>query len=69
MNKNGIISDVVDYINELLVEKQKFEDELSGINEVECRVEEEVVIVNLEVEKVFFKFNKNVNNEVFIIEI
>ncbi|XP_033135548.1 transcription factor bHLH90 isoform X1 [Brassica rapa] len=64
MNKNGTISDAVDYINELLVEKQKLEDELSGINEVECRAEEEAVIANPEAEKVSSKLNKNVNNEV-----
>ncbi|CAH2038360.1 unnamed protein product [Thlaspi arvense] len=37
MNKLGILGDAVDYINELLVEKQKLEDELSRINEIECR--------------------------------
>lgn len=68
MNKNGTISDAVDYINELLVEKQKLEDELSGINEVECRAEEEAVIANPEAEKVSSKLNKNVNNEVSTIE-
>ncbi|XP_013603808.1 PREDICTED: transcription factor bHLH90-like [Brassica oleracea var. oleracea] len=64
MNKNGTLSDAVDYISELLVEKQKLEDELSGINEVECRAEEEAVIANPEAEKVSSKLNKNVNNEV-----
>ncbi|CAN6908209.1 unnamed protein product [Brassica oleracea var. botrytis] len=57
MNKNGTISDAVDYINELLVEKQTLEDELSGINEIECRAEEEAV-------RVSSKLNMNVNNEV-----
>ncbi|CAN6902425.1 unnamed protein product [Brassica oleracea] len=57
MNKNGTLSDAVDYISELLVEKQKLEDELSGINEVECRAEEEAV-------RVSSKLNMNVNNEV-----
>ncbi|KAG2300891.1 hypothetical protein Bca52824_037363 [Brassica carinata] len=59
MNKNGTLSDAVDYINELLVEKQNLEDELSGINEVECRAEEEGAISNPKAE-----LNKKVNNEV-----
>ncbi|KAH0866466.1 hypothetical protein HID58_083677 [Brassica napus] len=62
MNKNGTISDAVDYINELLVEKQTLEDELSGINEIECRAEEEAV-------RVSSKLNMNVNNEVSNTEI
>ncbi|ESQ35798.1 hypothetical protein EUTSA_v10007639mg [Eutrema salsugineum] len=67
MNKIGIFSDAVDYINELLVEKQKLEDELSGINEIECReiaAEEESAIANPEAEKVSSKVNKKVNDEV-----
>ncbi|KAF3493788.1 hypothetical protein DY000_02057940, partial [Brassica cretica] len=65
MNKNGTLSDAVDYISELLVEKQKLEDELSGINEVECRAEEEAVIANPESDKVSSdELVKNVNNEV-----
>ncbi|CAH8383886.1 unnamed protein product [Eruca vesicaria subsp. sativa] len=64
MNKNGTISDAVDYINELLVEKQKLEDELNGINEIECRADEEAVMANQVAAKVSSKLNKNVNNEV-----
>ncbi|KAF8111033.1 hypothetical protein N665_0076s0038 [Sinapis alba] len=64
MNKNGTLSDAVDYINELLVEKQKLEDELSVINEIECRAEKEAVVANPEAVIVSSKLNKNVNNEV-----
>ncbi|CAH8383985.1 unnamed protein product [Eruca vesicaria subsp. sativa] len=64
MNKNGTISDAVDYINELLVEKQKLEDELNGINEIECRAEEEALIANPEAEKFSSKVTKKVYNEV-----
>ena len=67
MNKNGTLSDAVDYINKLLVEKQKLEDELRGINEIESRriaAEEESAIANPHTEKVASRLNKIVNNEV-----
>ncbi|VVA90865.1 unnamed protein product [Arabis nemorensis] len=70
MNKIGILGDAVDYINELLVKKQKLEDELNGIHEIECRdvaAEEESAIANPEAAKVSSKHNKKVNrNEVNI---
>nr|CAA8286883.1 Unknown [Brassica rapa]CAA8287850.1 Unknown [Brassica rapa]CAA8392467.1 Unknown [Brassica rapa]CAA8404147.1 Unknown [Brassica rapa] len=67
MNKNGTLSDAVDYINQLLVEKQKLEDELRGFNEIESRriaAEEESAIANPHTEKVASRLNKIVNNEV-----
>ncbi|CAN7098115.1 unnamed protein product [Brassica rapa subsp. narinosa] len=67
MNKNGTLSDAVDYINKLLVEKQKLEDELRGINEIQSRriaAEEESAIANPHTEKVASRLNKIVNNEV-----
>lgn len=67
LNKIGILGDAVDYINELLVEKQKLEDELNGINEMECReiaADEESAIPNPEAEKASSKLNKKVNKEV-----
>ncbi|CDY37964.1 BnaC05g08100D [Brassica napus] len=67
MNKNGTLSDAVDYINQLLVEKQKLEDELRGINEIESRriaAEEESAIANPQAEKVASRLNKIVNSEV-----
>lgn len=68
MNKIGTLRDAVDYINELLVEKQKLEDELKGINEMECRkiaAYEESAIPNQEAGKVSSKLNKKVKrNEV-----
>nr|CAA8287722.1 Unknown [Brassica napus]CAA8392339.1 Unknown [Brassica napus]CAA8403996.1 Unknown [Brassica napus] len=67
MNKNGTLSDAVDYINQLLVEKQKLEDELRGINEIKSRriaAEEESAIANPHTEKVASRLNKIVNNEV-----
>lgn len=73
MNRIGILGDAVDYINELLVKKQKLEDELNGINEIECRdiaAEEESAIANLKTAKVSSKLNKKLNkNEVFNIEL
>lgn len=69
MNKNGALSDAVDYINELLVEKQKLEDEVSGISEVECRAEEEAVIANPEAEKVSYELNKKENNNEVNLEV
>ncbi|CAA7020745.1 unnamed protein product [Microthlaspi erraticum] len=67
MNKNGTLSDAVDYIKELQVEKQKLEDELNGINEMECReiaAKVESVVASPEAEKVSAKLNNKVNNEV-----
>jgi hypothetical protein len=68
LNKIGIFSDAVDYINELLVEKQKLEDELKGINEMECKeiaAEEQSAIADPEAERVSSKSNKRVKkNEV-----
>lgn len=68
MNKIGIFSDAVDYINELLVKKQKLEDELKGINEMECKeiaAAEKSAIADPEAKKVSFKLNKKVKkNEV-----
>uniref|UniRef100_A0A1J3JBR2 Transcription factor bHLH90 n=1 Tax=Noccaea caerulescens TaxID=107243 RepID=A0A1J3JBR2_NOCCA len=67
MNKNGTLSDAVDYIKELLVEKKKLEDELNGINEMECTetaAKEESAVANPEAEKIVAKLNKKVNNEV-----
>ncbi|AEE28609.1 Transcription factor bHLH90 [Arabidopsis thaliana] len=70
LNKIGIFSDAVDYINELLVEKQKLEDELKGINEMECKeiaAEEQSAIADPEAERVSSKSNKRVKkNEVKI---
>lgn len=71
MNKNGTLSDAVDYIKELLVEKKKLEDELNGINEMECTetaAKEESAVANPEAEKVVAKLKKKVNNEVSNIE-
>ncbi|EOA39211.1 hypothetical protein CARUB_v10012182mg [Capsella rubella] len=68
MNKIGIFTDAVDYINELLVEKKKLEDELKGINEKECKeiaAEEESAIADPEAEKRASKLNKKMKkNEV-----
>lgn len=68
LNKIGIFSDAVDYINELLAEKQKLEDELKGINEMECKeiaAEEQSAIADPGAEKVSSKINKKVKkNEV-----
>lgn len=72
MNKNGTLSDAVDYIKELLVEKKKLEDELNGINEMECTetaAKEESTVANPEAEKIVAKLNKKVNNEVSNIEL
>ncbi|KAJ4869136.1 Transcription factor bHLH90 [Raphanus sativus] len=69
MNKTGTISDAVDYINQLLVEKQKLEGELRGFNEVECRgiiaaEVEESAVANSQAGKVLSGLNKKVYNEV-----
>ncbi|CAH8251838.1 unnamed protein product [Arabidopsis lyrata] len=68
LNKIGIFSDAVDYINELLAEKQKLEDELKGIDEMECKeiaAEEQSAIADPGAEKVSSKINKKVKkNEV-----
>ncbi|KAJ0250606.1 Transcription factor bHLH90 [Hirschfeldia incana] len=69
MNKNGALSDAVDYIHELLGEKQKLEDELSGINEIGLRAKEEAAIAKAEAEKVSSKLNKNVNNNEVNLEV
>ncbi|XP_010491516.1 PREDICTED: transcription factor bHLH90-like [Camelina sativa] len=68
MNKIGIFTDAVDYINELLVEKKKLEDELKGINEKEHKeiaAEEESAIADPEAEKLSSKLDKKMKkNEV-----
>ncbi|CAH8355053.1 unnamed protein product [Eruca vesicaria subsp. sativa] len=65
MNKNGTLSDAVDYIKKLLVEKQKLEDEVSGFNEIECRrIAEESALSNPQAEQFSSRLNKRVNNEV-----
>ncbi|CAN8294394.1 unnamed protein product [Cochlearia groenlandica] len=65
MSKNGTLSDAIDYINDLLAEKQKLEDELRGINDIECRdiaAEKESTIANPQVAKVSSKVNNKVSN-------
>ncbi|KAL0794559.1 hypothetical protein Bca101_065936 [Brassica carinata] len=68
MNKNGTLSDAVDYIKQLLVEKQKLEDELSGFNEIECRGVAaeggESAITKPQANIFSSRLNKKVNNEV-----
>ncbi|KAG2267864.1 hypothetical protein Bca52824_062419 [Brassica carinata] len=68
MNKNGTLSDAVDYIKQLLLEKQKLEDELSGFNEIECRGVAaeggESAITKPQANFFSSRLNKKVNNEV-----
>ncbi|KAF8109992.1 hypothetical protein N665_0088s0010 [Sinapis alba] len=64
MNKNGTLSDAVDYINKLLVEKQKLEDEVSRFNEIGIVAEEESAMTKPQAEVFSSRLNKKVNNEV-----
>ncbi|KAJ0229124.1 Transcription factor bHLH90 [Hirschfeldia incana] len=71
MNKTGTISDAVDYIKKLLVDKQKLEDELRGFNKIECRgkiaaEEEESAMTKPQAEFFSSRLNKKVNNEVYL---